>query len=76
MRRLTENQISLHLKACQNPRTVINSNEAYFLPTQLQIFIRISRIGLPGIQVKIFTYENHGISQESASLTESETLGQ
>jgi len=37
------------------------------LPTQLQIFIRISRIGLPGIQVKIF------ISRESASVTESET---
>ena len=35
------------------------------LPTQLQIFIKISRIGFPGNQVKIFT------SWVSASLTES-----
>ena len=38
------------------------------LPTQLQIFIRISRIGFPWIQVKIF------ISRESASLTVLKTL--
>ena len=38
------------------------------LPTQLQIFIEISRIELPGNQVKIF------ISLDSASFTESETL--
>ena len=38
------------------------------LPTQLQIFIEISRIEFSGNQVKIF------ISLDSASLTESETL--
>ena len=38
------------------------------LPTQLQIFIEISSIELPGNQVKIF------ISLDSASFTESETL--
>ena len=38
------------------------------LPTQLQIFIEISRIELPGNQVKIF------ISLDSASFTESGTL--
>ena len=38
------------------------------LPTQLQIFMKISRIGFPGNQVKIF------VSWESASLTESESL--
>ena len=76
LRRFAENQINLHSKSFQNLRTVIKSNEAYFLTTQLQIFIRISRIGLPGIQLKVFTYENNDISQESASLTESETLGQ
>ena len=38
------------------------------LPTQLWIFIEISRIELPGNQVEIF------ISLESASFTESEPL--
>ena len=38
------------------------------LPTQLQIFIEISSIELPGNQVKIF------ISLDSASFTESGTL--
>ena len=38
------------------------------LPTQLQILIKISRIGFPGNQVKIF------ISRDSASLTESKTV--
>ena len=39
-------------------------------PTQLRIFIKISKIEFPGNQVKIF------ISWDSASLTESETLFQ
>ena len=38
------------------------------LPTQLGFVIKISRIGLPGNQFKIF------ISWESASLTVSETV--
>ena len=38
------------------------------LPTQLLIFIEISKIELPGNQVKIF------ISLDSASFTESKTL--
>ena len=40
----------------------------FVLPTQLQIFIEISRIELPGNQIKIF------ISSDSASFTDSETL--
>ena len=76
-RRFTQNPINLPRKylkitgqfnKAMRPTYIRKRLRIFVLPTQLQIFIKISRIGFPGNQVKIF------ISRDSATLNESKTV--